>query len=159
MSIIGIVVMLLALLSIPLGLPGLWVMIGVLAIAAITGAVGIWVLAACLIIAIVGELIEYAIVGRMTKQYGGSRKAFWGALAGGFAGIIIGLPVPVIGSVIAGMLGAFAGAALVTYTETRELRAAHRVGWGVVLGRAFSALAKLAAGLAILVIGAAALLR
>lgn len=159
MNIIGIVLMVLALFSIPLGLPGLWVMIGVLAIGAILGEVGFWVLAACIIIALVGELIEYAIVGRMTRQYGGSRKAFWGALIGGFAGIFVGLPVPVIGSVIAGMLGAFAGAALVTFAETSELRAAHRVGWGVVLGRAFSAVAKTAAGLAILVIGSAALLR
>ncbi|HET9440622.1 MAG TPA: DUF456 domain-containing protein [Longimicrobiales bacterium] len=156
---LGIALMIIALLSIPLGLPGLWVMIGVLAVGAISGTVGVLVLLACTVIAIIGELIEYAIVGRMTKQYGGSRKAFWGALAGGFAGILVGLPVPIIGSVIAGMLGAFIGSALVTYAETKELRSAHRVGWGVVLGRAFSAVAKTGAGLAILVIGSAALLR
>ena len=159
MAWIGIVIMVLGLLSIPLGLPGLWVMIAVLAVGAIAGEVGVLVLAACIAIAVAGELIEYAIVGRMNREYGGSRKSFWGALVGGFAGIFIGLPVPVLGSVLAGMLGAFAGAALVTFAETRELRAAHRVGWGVVLGRAFSAVAKTAAGLVILVLGSAALLR
>lgn len=158
MTIVGIVVMILALLSIPLGLPGLWVMVGILAIAAIVGEVGFWMLAISIIIATIGELIEYVIVGKMTERYGGSRTAFWGALGGGFAGIIIGLPVPIIGSVIAGMLGAFVGAALVTFAETKELRSAHRVGWGVVLGRAFSAVAKTAAGVAIFVLGTAALL-
>jgi hypothetical protein len=39
------------------------------------------------------------------------------------------------------------------------LDAAHRVGWSAVLGRMFTAIAKTAAGVAILVIGASALLR
>ena len=154
-----IAIMVLALFSIPLGLPGLWIMIGVVAVGAVMGHIGLTVTIITLIIATIAELIEFFIVKRLTKQYGGSKKAFWGAIAGGLAGVLVGVPVPVIGSIIAGFIGSFIGAGLVTYAETKEMRAAHRVGWGAVLGRALSAVAKTAAGLAILVLTAAALLR
>jgi uncharacterized protein len=159
MAWIGIILMVLALISIPLGLPGLWIMIGVAAVGAIMGEVGVWALLACVILAVAAELIEYVLLRRLTQQYGGSRKAFWGALGGGFVGVLVGVPIPIIGSIIAGMVGAFVGAALVTYAETKELGSAHRVGWGAVIGRMLTAVAKTAAGIAILAIAAAALLR
>jgi uncharacterized protein len=155
----GIILMVLALMSIPLGLPGLWIMIGVAAVGAIMGEVGVLALLACVILAVAAELIEYVLLRRLTQQYGGSRKAFWGALGGGFVGVLVGVPIPIIGSIIAGMVGAFVGAALVTYAETKELGSAHRVGWGAVMGRMLTAVAKTAAGIAILAIAAAALLR
>ena len=158
MAWIGIAVMVLALISIPLSLPGLWIMIGVAAIGAITGEIGVITLLACVVIALVAELIEFFLVRRLTSQYGGSRKAFWAALVGGFAGALIGAPIFIVGSIIMGMVGAFAGAAIVTYAETKKMDSAHRVGWGAVLGRMFTAIAKTAAGLAILVLAGAALL-
>jgi uncharacterized protein YqgC (DUF456 family) len=159
MAWLGIVVMLLALIGIPLGLPGLWIMIGVAAIAAIAGEVSLVTLLACVILAVAAELVEFFLLRKLTKQYGGSRKAFWGALGGGFVGVLVGAPIPIIGSIIAGMIGAFAGAALVTYAETKQVDSAHRVGWGAVIGRMLTAVAKTAAGIAILAIAAAALLR
>jgi uncharacterized protein YqgC (DUF456 family) len=51
------------------------------------------------------------------------------------------------------------GAALVTYAETKQMISAHRVGWGAVIGRALSAISKTAAGIVILVLATAALLR
>ena len=155
---IMIAIMVGALLTIPIGLPGLWIMIGVIAIGAVMKHVGILVVLITLIIAIVAELIEFFIVKRLTKQYGGSQKAFWGALAGGTVGVIVGVPIPIIGSIIAGLIGSFLGAAAVTYSETKELRSAHRVGWGAVFGRALSAVTKTAAGLIILIIATAAFL-
>jgi len=128
-------------------------------IGAITNQIGLLVVVATLLLAGTAELIEFFIVKRLTAQYGGSRKAFWGAIWGGVAGVIVGAPIPIIGSVIAGMIGSFLGAALVTYAESRELRKAHRVGWGAVVGRALSAVTKAAAGIVILVLGAAALLK
>jgi uncharacterized protein YqgC (DUF456 family) len=159
MAWLGIVVLVLALFSIPLGLPGLWIMIGVVAIGAIVGEVGLLILLACTALAVAAELIEFFLLRKLTKQYGGSRKAFWGALAGGFVGVLVGIPVPIIGSIIAGMIGAFVGAALVTYAETKQLGSAHRVGWGAVVGRMLTAVAKTAAGVAILVLAAGALLK
>jgi uncharacterized protein len=158
MAWIGILVMLFGWISIPFGLPGLWIMIGVAAIGAIMNLVSLPTLLICVVIAVLAELIEFVLVGRITKRYGGSGKAFWGALAGGFIGILIGIPIPIIGSIIAGFVGTFVGAALVTYAETKKLDSAQRVGWGAMMGRMATAIAKTAAGLAILAIAGAALL-
>jgi uncharacterized protein YqgC (DUF456 family) len=57
-----------------------------------------------------------------------------------------------------GFLGTFVGAAAATMYETKQLDQSTRVGWGVVLGRMWSAAAKVAAGIVILVLGGAALL-
>ncbi|HEX7117285.1 MAG TPA: DUF456 domain-containing protein [Longimicrobiales bacterium] len=157
-AIIGVLIMIPALLVIPLGLPGLWIMVAVLAGGALLGEVGLAALIGALVLAVAAEAAEFVFVKRLNHRYGGSRRAFWGALAGGIAGVLIGLPIPVVGSVVAGVLGSFAGAAAVTLWETRRLRSAARVGWGVLLGRTFAIAAKMGAGVVILVIGAGALL-
>ena len=157
---LGVVIMVVALLLIPLGLPGLWVMIGVLTLAVAGNEVSPWILLILIVVAVLAELAEWAIVARTSARWGGSRKAFWGAIAGGLVGILLGLPVPlpILGPLLAGLLGTFAGAAAVTLWETRAMRSAGRVGCGAVLGRAFAAAAKTAAGVVILVAGAAALI-
>ena len=158
MSMLAILVMVAALFATPLGLPGNWIMIAVLAAGAFFGRVGAPVLVSAALLAGAAEVVEFMLVRRLSLQYGGSRKAFWGAIAGGVIGVILGFPVPVVGSIVAGFLGSFLGAGLVTLVETRKLDSARRVGWGVVLGRMWAAAVKTAAGVAILVLGAAALL-
>jgi uncharacterized protein YqgC (DUF456 family) len=158
MSILAVVIMVFALFVIPLGLPGLWIMVAVLAVGAVYKAVGLLTIAAVVAIAAIAELLEFVFVKQLNQRYGGSRKAFWGAIIGGIIGVIVGLPVPILGSVIAAFIGSFIGSAVVTFAETRDLRAAHRVGWGVVLGRALAAVVKVFAGMVILVIGGFALL-
>ena len=157
LAVVGMVV---ALVVIPLGLPGLWIMIGILAAATFADEVSPIVLILLVVIALLAELAEWMIVARTSARWGGSRKAFWGAIAGGLMGILVGLPVPlpILGPLAAGLLGTFAGAAAVTLWETRALRSAGRVGCGAVLGRAFAAAAKTAAGVVILVVGTAALI-
>ncbi len=152
---LGIAGLLLGLVLVPFGIPGTWLQVFVLALAAVYGRISLPVLAVCIVLALAGEVAEYVFVKRLTARYGGSRKAFWGALAGGMLGVFLGVPVPVVGSIVAGIVGSFAGAALVTWLETRDLPVAGRVGWGVVLGRVFAAAAKLGAGVCILVAGAA----
>ncbi len=154
---LALAVMVVALFVIPLGLPGLWIMVGVLALAALYKAVGLITLLIVVAVAGVAELIEFLVVNRLTARYGGSRKAFWGAIAGGIIGVMVGIPIPIVGSIVAAFFGSFVGAALVTLAETRKLDAAGRVGWGVVLGRALAAGVKVFAGVAILVLGALAL--
>lgn len=156
---LAIAALVLSLFLIPLGLPGLWIMIGVLAVAAIYKVVGLWTIVTVVAIASIAELLEFVFVKRLTGKYGGSRKAFWGALAGGIIGVIVGTPIPIIGSLIAGFIGSFAGAAAVSYAETRNTAMAGRVGWGAVLGRAFAAAIKTFAGCVILLLGVVALLR
>ena len=158
MSMVGLLIMVVALFLIPFGLPGTWIMVGVLAVGAMYKAVGILTILGAIAIAAVAELLEFVFVKRLNARYGGSRKAFWGAIVGGIIGVIVGLPVPMIGSVIAAFVGSFLGAAIVTLAETRDLRAAHRVGFGALMGRAIAAVVKVFAGLVLLVIGGFALL-
>lgn len=157
-GLIGVAVMFGSLFLTPLGLPGNWIMIIVVAVGTFYGEIGVAVLLATLVIALAGELIEFWIVKRYNLRYGGSNKAFWGALAGGLIGTFVGIPVPIIGSIVAGIIGSFVGAMIVTVAEARTLGAATRVGWGVMLGRVWSAVAKTAAGVTILVLGGWALL-
>jgi len=153
--VLGIAGLLVGLLLVPFGMPGTWVQVFVLALATIYGRISLVVLILSIVLAVAGEVAEFVFVKRLTARYGGSRKAFWGALAGGMAGVFLGLPIPVVGSIVAGIAGSFIGAVLVAWLETRDLPAAGRVGWGVILGRVFAAAAKLAAGIVILVAGAA----
>jgi uncharacterized protein YqgC (DUF456 family) len=146
---------------IPLGLPGLWVMVGaILLFGWLTDfqAVGITLIVIVLVLAAVGEVIESWLGFRFARRYGGSSRSGWGALVGGIVGAIIGVPVPVIGSVIGAFLGSFAGAALFEYSASRRLDVATRAGWGSVIGRAAAAAVKIALGVIIAVIAAFAAL-
>lgn len=158
LSILGILIMVGGLLLVPLGFPGLWLMVGVLATGWWLGAVGWPVLAIALLLAAAAELVEYFIIHRMNVRYGGSRLAFWGAIFGGAAGAFVGMPVAIVGPVIAGFIGSFVGAALATLYQTRHVEAAARVGWGTLLGRMWTSAVKTGSGIVILVLGAAALL-
>jgi uncharacterized protein len=150
------------LLMVPLGLPGLWVMIlGLLGYGWFTGfqTVGLWTTTLVLALALVGELIEWWLGFRFARKYGGSKRAAWGALIGGLVGAVVGVPVPVIGSVIGAFLGSFAGAAVFEYTASAHTGSAVAAGWGAVLGRAAAAATKIALGIVIGVIGVIAALR
>ena len=160
MDVLAIVVLaaalLVGLLLIPLGLPGLWVMVGgILAFGWLTGfrSVGVAMIAIVLALAFLGEIIESWIGFRYAKRYGGSSRSGWGALIGGLIGAVIGVPVAVIGSVIGALLGSFIGAALFEYTYSRHVGIASRAGWGAVVGRAAAAAAKIAIGMVIAVVG------
>ena len=162
-----IAMLLLALLSlaglamIPLGLPGLWVMVGgILAYGWVTDfrSVTVTMIVIVLGLAFLGELVENWIGFRYAKRYGGSTRSGWGALVGGLVGAAIGVPVAIIGSVIGAFLGSFIGAAVFEYTSSRHAGLATRAGWGAVLGRAAGAAIKIALGLVIAVIGLYAVL-
>jgi uncharacterized protein YqgC (DUF456 family) len=141
---------------VPLGLPGLWVMVlGVAAYGWLTGfaTVTAWVIGVATALALLGEVVETWVGFRFAKRHGGSNRAAWGALVGGLVGATVGFPVPLIGSVIGGFVGSFVGAAVFEYTRARRAQVAMGAGWGAVLGRAGAAAAKMALGM---VIGAVA---
>jgi uncharacterized protein len=142
------------LLLIPLGLPGLWVIVlGIVGYGWLTDfrTVSTWFLVTAIALALLGELLEAWIGFRFAQRYGGSRRAGWGALIGGLIGAIVGVPVPVVGSVVGGFVGAFAGATLFEYSRARRSEGAVRAGWGAVLGRAAAAALKMALGLVLAV--------
>jgi uncharacterized protein len=142
------------LLLIPLGLPGLWVIVlGIVGYGWLTDfrSVSTWFLVTAIALALLGELLEAWIGFRFAQRYGGSRRAGWGALIGGLIGAIVGVPVPVVGSVVGGFVGAFAGATLFEYSRARRSEGAVRAGWGAVLGRAMAAAIKMALGVVLAV--------
>jgi uncharacterized protein YqgC (DUF456 family) len=145
---------------IPLGLPGLWVMLlGIIGYGALTDfrGIGLTTLAIVAALAFVGELIEWWIGFKYTQRYGGSRRAGWGALLGGIVGAFAGIPIPIIGSVIGSFLGSFAGAAIFEFTRSPDN--ALRTGWGALLGRMWATAAKTSLGLVMAVVAVFAALR
>ena len=136
-----------AILLIPLGLPGIWLIVGAVALYnPLTGteAVGTATIVAILVLAAIAEAIEFTLAARYTKQYGGSRRAGWGAILGGIVGAIVGVPIPVIGSVIGAFVGSFVGALLAEWSRGTKTSAATRVATGALLGRVMATAAKVA---------------
>ena len=141
---------------IPLGLPGLWVMVGgILAYGWLTEfrTVSVVMIAIILALAFVGEIIDNWLGFRFAKRYGGSTRSGWGALLGGLVGAVIGVPVAIVGSVIGALLGSFIGAAVFELSYSRQAGVAARAGWGAVMGRIAAAAVKIALGIVIAVIG------
>jgi uncharacterized protein YqgC (DUF456 family) len=144
------VVLLAALLLIPLGLPGIWLIVGAVALYnPVTGteAVGTSTIVGILILATIAEVIEFTLAARYTKQYGGSRRAGWGAILGGIVGAIVGVPIPVVGSVIGAFVGSFVGALLAEWSRGTKTGTATRVATGALLGRVMATAAKVAIGM------------
>ena len=128
-------VLLVSLVLIPFGLPGLWLMLGaglVYWIGVPAGGIGFWTFTGAAALVVVAEVLEFTIAGRYARKYGGSRRASWGAILGGIVGAVVGVPVPVLGSIVGAFAGAFVGAFLGELTlrgrravTRRELRQAH----------------------------------
>lgn len=156
LALVAVAVMAVALLLIPLGIPGLWIMVGIVAVGLTVGEVSIGIFLFLLGLAVAAELAEWVSVDRLGKKYGGTTRTFWGALFGGAIGVVVGAPVPVVGSLIGAFLGTLGGAVLATWLHTRRLGASVRAGWGALLGRAVAVGVKVFAGLVILVLGGGA---
>ncbi len=120
---------------------------------------------ACL--AVLGEVVEFFAGAAGVRRQGGSLLsaglALLGSMIGGIAGAMIGLPVPVVGSVIAVLLfaslGALVGAAAGEDWHGRELRDSLSVGYAAFWGRLLGSLAKtMVGGLMVAVVCAALIL-
>ncbi len=148
--VILIAVVLLGLIMIPFGLPGTWIMAaGALGYSLLVpGSIGVFTTVVVALLALIGEIIEFTLTAKYTRQYGGSRRASWGAIIGGIVGAIMGVPVPVIGSVIGAFVGAFAGAFLAQLTQG-NVGDATRVATGALIGRAVASAMKVGIGVAI----------
>lgn len=150
--------MVLFLFLVPLGIPGTWLMLAVLLAGLVAGRVGVWTFLLLLLLVLLAEVAEFLLVREASLRYGGSSRAFWGAVAGGLVGVVIGMPIPVVGSLAAGITGTFVGAMAVGLWERRHPTDAARIGWGAVIGRGLSAAVKVAAGLVVLIVGGTAIL-
>ena len=145
-------VILLSLVLIVLGLPGLWIMVAS-AVAynmLVPGdPIGWFTLVAVAILGIIAEVLEFSMTGRYARKYGGSRRAGWGAIIGGIIGAIVGFPVPIIGPIIGAFVGSFVGALAGEMTAGSTAGDATRVAKGALIGRAVATALKIGIGFVI----------
>jgi uncharacterized protein YqgC (DUF456 family) len=146
-----------SLIMIPLGLPGLWVMIGAAVIFnGLSGGspIGAATIVLVLILATVAEVLEFTLAGRYTRRFGGTRTGARWAIIGGIVGAILGFPFPVpfVGSVIGAFVGSFAGALFGELRAGSAHAPAARAATGALVGRLVATALKVGIGCAIAVI-------
>jgi len=137
-------IILLSLILIVLGLPGLWVMVAS-AVAynmVVPGDPIGW-------FTLIAEVLEFTMSGKYARKYGGSRRAGWWAILGGIIGAFVGVPVPIVGPVIGAFVGSFVGALAAELSTGSNPRDATRVGYGALVGRVVSTVLKIGIGFAI----------
>jgi len=146
------VVMILSLILIVLGMPGLWIMVA----SAVTynlivpgDPIGWVTLVIVGVLALVAELLDISMTGRYARRYGGSRRAGWGAIIGSIVGAMVGFPVPIIGPVIGAFIGSFVGALIAEFTGGSSAGDATRVAKGALIGRVVSTVLKIGIGFTI----------
>ncbi|MFL5465359.1 MAG: DUF456 domain-containing protein [Gemmatimonadaceae bacterium] len=145
-------VIVLSLVLIVLGFPGLWIMVA----SAVTynmivpgDPIGWVTLIIVGVLALVAELLDFMMTGRYARKYGGSRRAGWGAILGGIVGAMVGVPVPIIGPVIGAFVGSFLGALIAELTGGSSAGDATRVAKGALIGRVVSTALKIGIGFTI----------
>jgi uncharacterized protein YqgC (DUF456 family) len=115
------------------------------------GWVGISVL---VVLAVVGEVLEFAAGVAAAGQRGASRRgmamAVVGTMVGSLAGAFVSLPVPVVGPLLGalagGALGAFGGTWLGELWKGRTAAEGVHIGTGAMIGRLLGTTGKLAIG-------------
>src|ERR1700694_817711 len=145
-------VIILSLILIVLGLPGLWIMVATAVVynMIVPGDPIGWVsLIAVAVLALIAELLEFTMTGRYARKYGGSRRAGGGAINGGMRGAGVGFPVPIVGPVIGAFVGSFVGALIAELTGGASAGDATRVAKGALLGRVVSTMLKIGIGFTI----------
>ncbi len=142
------------------GLPGNWIMVGIVALYALLVPVerrvdvGWGVVLVLVGLAVLGEIVEFGAGAAGTSRAGGSKRgaamALLGSIVGGVVGLFVGLPIPVVGSFLAALLfasvGAFLGAMIGEYWEGRTMEVSVPIGVGAFWGRLLGTLAKTMVG-------------
>jgi uncharacterized protein len=141
-----------------LSLPGLWLMAaaaGLYALVTRGQYLWPWGITVILGLCVVGELLEFIAGAGGAKKAGGSKRSMLFGTVGGIAGgLLLSIPVPVIGTIAGVCLGAFAGATLAQLTVAKDARHSALVGIGAAKGTLLGILLKLSIGVVILIITA-----
>lgn len=147
------VLLLASVITVPFALPGIWIMVGLLALGTWAGLQpwGWEFVAAAAIVATLSEVFEHLISWTGVIKAGGTKEEAFGAMLGSFLGAIGGsflIPIPVFG----GLAGLFAGAFIGAYVMGRRRASPERLtlSWKAAWARALSLAIKTGAAMAIL---------
>jgi uncharacterized protein YqgC (DUF456 family) len=147
-------------------LPGNWLAVAMVGLYVWLGPdQGRWgigyVTAGCVFgLALLGEILEFVAGALGATRAGASRRstlyAVLGSVVGAIVGGIAGLPIPVIGSLLAALLfgaaGATAGAMYGEWSDGKSWQESWTVGHAAFWGRLFGTLGKFAAGAVMVVV-------
>lgn len=140
-----------------LGLPGNWLLLGgVLLAAAVSpkAAVTLGVIATLAGLCLLAELLEWLCGVFGAKRYGVSAAGIWGAIIGGFLGALAGGAVlPILGAFPGGLAGTFLGAFGVELSRGAGRREALRLGMKAFIARMVALAVKVAVTLAMAGLG------
>jgi hypothetical protein len=105
-------------------------------------------------LAVLGEVIEFALGAVGSRHAGGSPRGAALAIIGSIIGGILGtlLPVPIVGTLLGACLGAFVGSVVGDLWAGRPLFQSVRAGRGAAVGRFWGTISKLAVGAVIVVV-------
>lgn len=145
-SIIGVVMTLLM-------LPGMWVVLLTVMLAKLIepDIMPWWAILVIAVIVLIAELMEFLSSAAGAKVGGATKKGMTAAVIGGIVGAIAAtflIPIPVIGSLLGGVIGAGLGTVLVERGGKRTWRESGKAGAGAAVGRFAATFIK--TGLAIL---------
>ena len=129
-----------------LGLPGNWLMVMVTTTyacvvpAQLPAAIGWRTVVTILVLAALGEIVELVASAMGVSKQGRSRRsavmALLGSIGGGMLGVFIGVPIPLVGSVVVAVffagVGAMAGAILGEISVGQRLGRSWRVAKAVL---------------------------
>lgn len=135
-----------------MGLPGTWLLL-------LLAGVAEWVteprlfdtvtLVSVLVLAVAGEVWEAMASSVRARRAGAGRRGSIGALVGGIGGALLGtmlIPVPLVGTLVGGGVGAFAGSAGLERSGGTSAESAWRIGRAAAAGHLVGLLGKLLAG-------------
>ena len=154
------------------GLPGNWLIVIAAAVYAwllppdASTAIGWPAVAILLVLAILGEVVEFIAGALGVTRAGGSRRgavlAIVASTIGGILGIFVGVPIPIVGSlvgaVVFGGLGALVGAVVGETWQGRDLETSLEIGKGAFVGRLLGTVAKMVVCSLLVVVAIAAII-
>ena len=142
-----------------LGLFGNWVILGAIGVAALVSGFthfGGYTLPILLGFAILGEVLETGAAGVGAARFGGGKGAIGSSLIGCILGAILFtplIPIPIVGTLIGGCIGAFLGGGMYEYLQReKSVRESVQVGFGAALGKIGGVMAKSVIGFIMLLI-------
>ncbi|MBU1229743.1 MAG: DUF456 domain-containing protein [Proteobacteria bacterium] len=138
-----------------LSLPGNWLMLGVLCLAAWLGPEGriTWAFVGLMgAAAVLGEVLELAAQLIGGKRGGASGVGNFGGIVGSIAGAILLAPFALgLGSLVGALFGAWVGCFTVELMRQETRQRAAEAAWGAFWGRSFGLAAKSAVGATIII--------